>query len=152
MHHRSQPAPAVTVKEFDVAIIVAGSRNYYDDAQFDLELRRWLNTIVKEGQRVIFISGAARTGADALIINWCRRHGKQWVEQPADWEKYKRPGKRNPAGHIRNREMGMLALTAPEHHLIAFWDAVSPGTKGMLDIAAELDIPAHVTVIETKEQ
>jgi hypothetical protein len=132
-------------------VIVAGSRNYYDAAAFDRELRRWLEQLVQEGQRVIFISGAAKTGADRLIINWCRRNGYVWVEQPADWEKYKRPGKKNPAGHIRNREMGVLALTAPERHLIAFWDGVSPGTKGMLDIAAELDIPAHVTVVETED-
>ena len=33
---------------------------------------------------IIYISGAAKTGADNLIIRWCKEHCFSWVEFPAD--------------------------------------------------------------------
>lgn len=45
----------------------------------------------------------------------------------ADWIRYKKSGKNNPAGMHRNTRMERRA-----HGLLAFWDGKSPGTKDMI--------------------
>lgn len=58
---------------------------------------------------------------------------------PADWKRYKptQPGRKNPAGMIRNREM---ALFGPKRWIIV-WDGKSPGSAGALKLAQKHGIP-----------
>lgn len=73
-------------------------------------------------------------GADEL--------GRMWQETKTDveislwkpeWDLYKKPGKKNPAGIIRNEQMGDHADKA-----IVFWDGVSPGSKHMMGYMKKL--------------
>ena len=63
------------------------------------------------------------------------------VEQiyPAQWDKY---GKR--AGYRRNEQMAEVA-----DGLIAFWDGQSKGTKHMIDIMTEKNLPTKVVRYDT---
>lgn len=103
--------------------IVAGSREFNDrDAVF---------VAIKELGFVIteLVTGECR-GVDRLGEEWADANGIRKKEFPADWEKYKRPFGKNPAGAIRNRQMAEYADA-----LIAVWDGVSPGTTSMINLA-----------------
>ena len=120
---------SIELKNFDRRIIVAGSRRYnnyyyFSDCIFDV-LEDFSD------QSVCFISGAAKTGADALIIRWCKEYNCPWAEFPADWD-----NKGLGAGYIRNSEMALVATD-----LIVFFDGVSKGTTHMLDTAKKKNIP-----------
>ena len=67
------------------------------------------------------VSGGAR-GVDRLGEIFAEKNGLPVKVFPADWTKF---GK--SAGHRRNREMAQYADA-----LVAVWDGVSPGTKGMI--------------------
>jgi len=111
---------------------LSGSRGYANYEEFSDLIGVYVNDIVstytgniKPTPKPVFITGKASTGADDLIIRWCKEHGYQWCECPADWNKH---GK--AAGMVRNREMGLMAT-----HLIVFWDGRSRGTRNMLEFA-----------------
>jgi len=88
---------------------------------------------------ITFITGMAKSGADALIIRWCEEHDYPWVGFPADWDKHKKA-----AGYVRNVEMADEGT-----HLLAFWDTISRGTKHMIDIAGKKDLDVTIIVIDT---
>lgn len=67
-----------------------------------------------------------------MIVNNRGRLGV--LSCPADWDKH---GK--SAGYKRNEEMARNADA-----LIAFWDGKSKGTKHMIDIARECNLPARI--------
>lgn len=105
-------------------IIIAGGREV-------VEYRVILDAIVKSGywkqykQTIEVVSGMAR-GADALGVEFAKRNGLVVHEFHADWD-----GKGKAAGHIRNAEMGQYAK-AHNGALLALWNGVSPGTRGMI--------------------
>lgn len=111
-------------------IIVAGSRDF-NDREFAFPRISHMLSKVPNGFEII--SGGAR-GADTVGEDWARAHDASCVRFPAKWDAY---GKR--AGHIRNALMGWYAT-----HLIAFWDGVSPGTKGMIDFAKDNGLQVKV--------
>lgn len=115
------------LKDFDIRVIVAGTRKYNDVASFSKHIETFI--LNHPDSKIAFISGAAKSGADALIINWCKEHGYKCFEYPAKW---KRPDGTvdMSAGYTRNRTMGDVGT-----HLIAFWDGVSNGTQNMIEIA-----------------
>lgn len=122
-------------------ILVFGSRNFGDETLFHIKLVQVLRKhYIAEGdvkevnQSIAFISGAARTGADRMIINWSRYYGFHCEEFPADWDRYKHEGGKNPAGMIRNKEMADYAT-----HGVSFWDGQSPGTRDMREHLIERD-------------
>lgn len=102
-------------------IIVAGSRDF-EDREFAFPRIAHMLSKVPNGFEII--SGGAR-GADTIGEEWAKSQHAACVRFPAKWDAY---GKR--AGFIRNALMGWYAT-----HLIAFWDGVSPGTKGMIEFA-----------------
>jgi len=81
----------------------------------------------------VIIHGAAR-GVDTAADRAAHKLGLAVEPHPADWSKHGRS-----AGMIRNREM----LEGADK-LIAFWNGMSPGTQGALQIAADLGIEALV--------
>jgi YspA, cpYpsA-related SLOG family len=66
-----------------------------------------------------------------------RARGLTVQKYPADWKRYERPGKKNPAGMIRNAEM---AKAKPDRWVFV-WDGRSPGTRGAKELAKKHGIP-----------
>lgn len=113
-------------------IIIAGGRDFMD---YNL-LKEKTNKILQEKKvthKIVIISGCAR-GADTLGLRYASENAFDVEEYPADWDKY---GKK--AGYVRNVEMAENADA-----LIAFWDGKSKGTKHMIDIATERNLPIRV--------
>ena len=113
-------------------IIIAGGRDFMD---YNL-LKEKTNKILQEKKvthKIVIISGCAR-GADTLGLRYASENAFDVEEYPADWDKY---GKK--AGYVRNVEMAENADS-----LIAFWDGKSKGTKHMIDIATERNLPTRV--------
>ena len=113
-------------------IIIAGGRDFMD---YNL-LKEKTNKILQEKKvthKIVIISGCAR-GADTLGLRYASENAFDVEEYPANWDKY---GKK--AGYMRNVEMAENADA-----LIAFWDGKSKGTKHMIDIATERNLPIRV--------
>ncbi len=130
MHNPKYPTQADIINDivdysvFDHRIIVAGTRGFNDYEYFSKKIKEIISDI--EGN-FIFYSGMASSGADKLIIDFCKKEGYLYHPYPADWDRF---GK--GAGFIRN---GMMAATGT--WLIAFHDGVSPGTSHMIKVAKE---------------
>ena len=113
-------------------IIIAGGRDFMD---YNL-LKEKTNKILQEkrvSHKIVIISGCAR-GADTLGLRYASENAFDVEEYPANWDKY---GKK--AGYMRNVEMAENADA-----LIAFWDGKSKGTKHMIDIATERNLPTRI--------
>ena len=113
-------------------VIIAGGRDFVD---YNL-LREKVNNILIDKRlthKIVIVSGCAR-GADTLGMRYASENILDIEEYPADWDKY---GKK--AGYMRNVEMAENADA-----LIAFWDGKSKGTKHMIDIAKERNLPIRV--------
>lgn len=113
-------------------VIIAGGRDFVD---YNL-LREKVNNIFIDKRlthKIVIVSGCAR-GADTLGMRYASENILDIEEYPADWDKY---GKK--AGYMRNVEMAENADA-----LIAFWDGKSKGTKHMIDIAKERNLPIRV--------
>ena len=130
-------------------ILVAGTRNYELSNLFVNTIKSYIKDIDKS--TICFISGAAETGADRLIINWCIDNDYDYCEYLADWNninvpdavvKTNRFGKKYNflAGYVRN---ALMAKDTTE--LIAFHNGVSGGTKHMIACVNKLKLP--VTII-----
>lgn len=114
--------------------IIAGGRDFMD---YNL-LKEKVNKILQEKKvthKIVIISGCAR-GADTLGLRYASENAFDVEEYPADWNKY---GKK--AGYVRNVEMAENADA-----LIAFWDGKSKGTKHMIDIATERNLPIRIII------
>lgn len=120
---------------FDHRIIVAGSRGFHDYDFFSVQMKEIIAGI--EGN-FIFYSGMAPSGADKLIVDFCKREGYLYDPYPADWDKF---GK--SAGYIRNNTMASTATW-----LIAFYDGKSPGTTHMIKIAKEKGLRVMIINID----
>lgn len=113
-------------------IIIAGGRDFND---YNL-LKEKVDNLISEKRKthqIYIVSGKAR-GADSLGEKYANENGFNIVEFPADWDKF---GK--SAGYKRNVEMAENADA-----LIAFWDGDSRGTKHMIDIAKEKNLPTRI--------
>ena len=111
-------------------IVVFGSRDFNNYKLLETKLNYYLQGIKDE---IIIVSGTAR-GADTLGELYAKNHGYQVEKYPAHWEEY---GKK--AGMIRNRLMA-----GHSDYAVGFWDGKSRGTKGMIDICKELNVPLRV--------
>jgi hypothetical protein len=142
---------------------VAGSRGFDDEKVFDSHIRRILkdhDLDTEEAKaKIVFITGNAPSGADKLIIDWCKANGYNWCEFDAPWDDVEAEGaviKNNPrtgkpynvlAGFWRNEEMAE-AMT----YLITFYDGVSPGTSDMIERAVEHQVPRENILVPVKEK
>lgn len=116
----------------DFKVIIAGSRSFNN---YDLLNERVL-ALLKEkvnNSNIIIISGTAN-GADKLGEKFAEEHNFGLIKKPADWDKH---GK--SAGYKRNKEMADIADAC-----VVFWDGESPGSKHMIDIAKDKNIPVRV--------
>lgn len=109
-------------------IIIAGSRDFSD---YEL-LKTTCDKYLLKLPDVTIVSGCAK-GADKLAIKYADERGLKVLLMPADWSQGR------SAGYKRNREMALVS-----QGLIAFWNKTSPGTKHMIDIAAELKLKTIV--------
>ncbi len=119
---KAQLLKSTDLKDYTIRVIVAGSRGFSDKILFHEKIIAFLEDL---DEPVLFISGGAPSGADDLIIRWCKRFGYPCKEMPADWDNLGRS-----AGYVRNVEMAKVAT-----HLLVFYDGASPGTTHMLEQA-----------------
>ena len=117
----------------DMRLIVAGSRSFSDYDLLNREVHALVDAFAFGDNTLSIVSGTAR-GADALGERWAREFGVPIHRFPADWSRY---GRR--AGYLRNMEMAEFATDA-----LIFWDGVSRGSKHMIAICAEFDLPHRV--------
>jgi hypothetical protein len=111
-------------------VLVTGDRNWSD--------RRYLEAVLTslhgEDEISVVIEGEA-PGADGMARDWAKANGIPFLPFPADWERYKRRGRKNPAGPIRNRRMyseGRPDLVVAFHEDL--WHK-SKGTRDMVEVA-----------------
>lgn len=119
-------------------VIVAGSRNFQDQARLDAGLDRILSRL----DEPLIVSGGA-DGADTLgeryaMARWSDRV-VPFLRYPAEWKRYAKA-----AGHVRNQQMAWAAS-----HLVAFWDGRSPGTKSMIEMAHADGLLTRVIRVDT---
>lgn len=161
MHRETQPADSLKFRKryrfrkspedlrlYETRVIVAGSRNFDDWDLFVQGMRDYVQRdFAGRESELIFITGEALTGADALIIRWCEQYGYPWVGFPAPWDNLDAPGavirhRRDGtpynvrAGYDRNRQMAVVGT-----NLIAWWDGVSGGTQDMIAQAERRNLP-----------
>ncbi len=132
---KPQELQSLNPKDYKNRIIVAGTRYWNDKKLFHETLLEYLKRF---DEPVLFISGAAPTGADRFIINWCKKYKYPCLEVPADWDS---AGK--GAGFLRNIEMSQIGT-----HLLCYWDLKSNGTKQMREVAGQKNI--KITTIAIK--
>jgi hypothetical protein len=108
-------------------IIIAGGRNFNNYEQ----LRDYCDFALSNTKNIQIVSGGAK-GADSLGERYADEKGFDLIRFEADWGNLGRF-----AGFARNEQMAWYGS-----HLIAFWDGISTGTKGMIDtgIREELKI------------
>lgn len=121
-------------------IIVAGSRSWNDYIVFCSLLEKAINML--SISNYVIVSGDASRGADAMAIKWATDNNINWLPFPADWNNL---GKR--AGFVRNSEMAEVAT-----HLIAFWDGESNGTKNMVSLALDKEIPTLIFKVQPDKE
>ena len=115
-------------------IIIAGGRDFND---YD-RLCKLMDKVKSKVDIECIVCGKAR-GADTL--------GERWALENAIKVKYFIPdwgGLGKKAGHVRNRDMGDYANENSNGVLIAWWDEVSRGTKGMIDYGTKIGLDVRV--------
>ena len=120
-------------------LLIAGSRNYTDRDTFNRVTEEYIDS--EDAFTVIVAGGAA--GADELAKDYALEHGLQYIEFPADWEKYGRA-----AGPKRNNEM-VKFIKEKNGRALYFWDGESKGTKQCIESARKNGI--DVTIWDTAE-
>jgi ankyrin repeat protein len=95
--------------------------------------RTALGIAAREGHKDV-VELLAASGADILGKQYAIDRKLNYIEFPADWNKY---GKR--AGFIRNQE-----IVDNSDFVIAFWDGVSNGTKHSIELAKLDKIPTLI--------
>jgi len=120
------PNQSLNTKDYKHVVVVFGSRTFTNKKQFDDIMKRFVKRFKKE--ELLFISGAASRGPDAMIIDWAYENGYPCKQVPADWLSSPKG-----AGFIRNREMARLCTEG-----LGLWDRVSNGTRQMIDCLTAL--------------
>lgn len=131
----TQELQSLNPKDYTNRVIVAGSRGYDNREEFHRVMCAYLKRF---DAPILFISGAAPSGADDFIIRWCKRYNYPCLQMPADWDLN---GK--AAGFIRNTEMAKIAS-----HVLAFYDGESRGTGHMIDLAIKEKLQVKILYIK----
>jgi len=111
-------------------LAIVGSRTFNDE---DLLHNIIMGYMWKEDWSLTIISGGA-TGADSLAKEFAETYGYNYIEYPAEWDKY---GK--SAGYKRNK-----LIVDNCDIVLAFWDGKSKGTKHTIDLAREAKKPTFI--------
>jgi len=130
------------LEEFDVIIVISGSRVYNDYNFFSMTVRSYLEREEFEGKTVCFVTGEAYEGPDDMIITLCDELELPFYGRPANWQKYG-----NSAGHVRNAEMADLGT-----HLLAFHAENSDGTAGMIKVSRKKGLKVERLIVDSDAQ
>jgi hypothetical protein len=114
-------------------VIFAGGRDFANYELMCTELDYLLANKVAAHEEIVIISGTAN-GADKYGERYARERGYRIDQHPADWDRY---GK--SAGYKRNAEMASVADAC-----VCFWDGQSKGTRHMINIAEEQQLPTRI--------
>ena len=123
------------MKEFKV--IIAGGRDFGNYNRLKNYCDKILKAKVEQGYEIKVVSGTAN-GTDKLGERYAKEKGYEVLQFPADWDTHGRS-----AGYIRNKQMVENADAC-----ICFWNGVSNGTKWMIEIAKEKQLPLRVVRYE----
>lgn len=151
MRRQAQPTPHDELHKFEVRLIVAGSRGFDDYELFSQLVFQHEASFA--GKSLIYISGKASSGADAMIIRWCKENGRPWSEFPADWDDVSSPDalpRTNRAGKIYNALAGFQRNTRMAEvgtDLLTFYDGFSRGTPHMIGALARKCGNEHVKTV-----
>lgn len=120
-------------------VVIAGPRDLYPTFH---DIARAIN--LSQFSPHMIITGGA-TGVDTVAYNFARYYGIQPIRMEALWDYYRKDGKRNPAGPIRNANMAsvgdaLLVIKREGRH--------TKGTSSMLKEAGMAAIPIYVHEIE----
>lgn len=126
-------------EEFDVIIVISGSRIYNDYDGFAVMTRDYLDLEMFDGKTICFVTGEAQDGPDDMIITLCDELEIPFYGMPADWNQY---GKR--AGFMRNIDMAAIST-----HLLAFWADKSKGTGHMIDVCTKLELNVTPIIVDS---
>lgn len=118
-------------------VLVSGKRDFTDYVRFQNILDESLAHI---NDRIIIVEGGAK-GADALAKQYAIERHYEFIEFPADWDKY---GK--AAGVIRNDEM-VNFIKDKSCKALFFWDGQSRGTGDCLRRAKRAGIKCEINYI-----
>lgn len=140
-YRRGQKKQSLILTDYVIRICVNGTRRWGDKKRFHKELIKYLERF-DDNVDILFISGAAYSGADDFIISWCKKFGYPCKKYPADWDAL---GK--SAGRIRNTEMSQVST-----HLLSYWDGKSTGTKDAIDKFESSSLPVKIIRIDQDEE
>lgn len=115
-----QENQSINFKDYKIIIVVFGTRQYNNKREFHSFMVEYIKRF---DEPILFLSGAASSGADRFIIDWCKKFKYPCHEMPADWDKHAKA-----AGYIRNVAMSDIATNG-----VAFFDGTSPGTNHMIE-------------------
>lgn len=113
-------------------IAVVGTRGYNDYNHFVL----WVNHYIQNKDKICFVSGGAKSGADNLIERYAEEHLHNMLVHYPDYSF----GKRAPL--MRNQ-----TIVDSSDMMIAFWDGVSSGTAHVIGLAKEKRVPIRIVKI-----
>jgi hypothetical protein len=114
-------------------IIVAGGRKFNNYDLLKDKLDYYLKDKINQGYDIVIVSGTA-TGADSLGEKYAIEKGYKIERYPAEWDNYGLS-----AGYKRNVEMAKVANAC-----VVFWNGTSKGSKHMIDIATNRNIPLRI--------
>lgn len=117
-------------------VIIAGSRDITEIAEV-------IQAVKVSGFSITEIVCGKAKGADTLGELYGISNRIPVKPFPADW--YPNGKFFKGAGHVRNRQMGDYADA-----LIAVWDGVSSGTKGMIEYMKSLNKPTYIHIVKEK--
>lgn len=119
-------------------VIIAGSRSFNNYKLLEEKMDFFLKNKIDKNRpyfNIEIVSGTAR-GADTLGEKYAKEKGFALKRFPANWDLY---GKK--AGYIRNKEMRNYADVC-----VVFWDGESKGSKHMINLAKEDNMPIRVVM------
>ena len=133
-----QALQSLDPKDYDNVVVVCGTRYWSNKRLFHDVMLSYLDEFLTP---ILFVSGAAHSGADRLIIDWCRYYRYPCLQMPADWDRYQKR-----AGFLRNEEMAKIAT-----HCLAFYDGTSHGTGQMLELSEKYNLHSKEIRIPTND-
>jgi hypothetical protein len=136
-------------------LAVTGPRDWKDARLVYWALKALRDAQIERGDPVEVLIHGKAPGLDALADACARGLGITVLPFPADWRRYHRPGRPNPAGAIRNRQMltegepsHLLAFhTKPEAELLSLKHS---GTADMVRAARSVGVP-YVLIREAND-
>lgn len=125
--------------EKTMTLAVVGSRDFEDWSSFEIHLKDIIRDIETKQHVTVttLVSGGAK-GVDTLAEEYATVHKLRCVRYDADWNTFGRI-----AGNARS-----LDIVDRAHHVVAFWDGQSPGTKHTIAYAKRRNKPLTIVQVD----